>query len=120
MKIIIDNNKGVWKCGYCILNTHYQKDVIFISVWKTRLYRFYNLWIIHYRPCGYMRGVYKWQVIKFLSTLFPLPLHVVSTCYKQVLHILIHIVYPQFVDNYGKKLVNQYNKDKKNRLRIIP
>ena len=60
-----------------------------------------------------MRGVYKWQVIKFLSTLFPLPLHVVSTYYKQVLHILIHIVYPQIVDNYGKKLVNLYNKDKK-------
>ena len=49
-----------------------------------------------------MRGVYKWQVIKFLSTLFPLPLHVVSTCYKQVLHILIHIVYPQIVENSAR------------------
>ena len=88
----------MWKCGYCMLNTHYQRDEKLISVRITRLYWFYNLWIIHYPPCGYMRGVYKWQVISFISTMFPLPLHGISTCYKRFLHILFHIVYPQSGD----------------------
>ena len=81
-----------------MLNTHYQRDEKIISVWTTRLFCFYNLWIIHYPTCGYMRDVYKWQVISFISTMFPLPLHGISTCYKRVLHILFHIVYPQSVD----------------------